>query len=589
MSKYIRTHKEEYNLDIDKTMVLIGEVNRLNWLTSYKYDIYIGSGGTEFRVASGKTASEISDGIEIAIEKSGKNNFAKIASPTGQSCYIRAKGEANGKTAEYMTYISLKAPGISMPKGFELKLEASNNFENGVTEFGNCAVKGFSSLKATLTDIDLNYDAHITRISFSSLLFKDITYGIDDEGSTSQEQTAVSDSKVDVSGNYEVFCTVTNSFGYSVTEKAAIYVSNYGTPELVFDIEPYRTTDNKGTKLERKDVDKNRLYGLRTEFSVLPYPVTDKDGRPLNKIVSCEKVTLTDTLTGAEATLFTPLSGSFRYEISQDGELTASYLSEMTGETADTPVFVDKEGAEYNGLATFKSYKLKVTVTDTTGNRYTLSKTVKSMLTTFHLKRGGRGAKFGGYAEQDDVLESDWKIQGNDIIEAYADDTVKEPGGKGTVKGEFFVVGKQLKFGKETVTGIGKESGHLARGNHSHGLITADGTADTANAVIISNGNKSLEAAKHLPTYNLTIENDPNKLMPCAGFTVSETEMETYIIPGSAITVKANKLILKPSSAGSSGEAVRADHEHPYSREWMNDPIYIETIKTLSIALSNYL
>lgn len=592
MAKYIYTTKTAYNLDSDTAIEIKGDVNNLNWFTKYNYDVYIGSGGTEFKIASGKNAADFSGGFTIAIEISGENNFARISSPKGQSCYIRAAGTAGDKTVEYRTYITLKAPKLSMPAGFKVALSAVNE-NDSAAGFGNCAVIGFSKLKAELSGIQLAYSSWITRISFSSPLFNDIVYASSSANSTLTTQAQTS-AIVDRSGLFTLRCTVTNNFGYSVSSEASIYISGYGVPKLSFTVEPHRTVDVNGTALDRKDKDKNRKYGFRMELTVTPHTITGTDGKEttVNKIVAYDSensrkayITLINDSTGAVA--FLQSSSEENAVISDEGVLTTYYLSGSTADTVSYPEFDD----DSTGLTIYNAYLLKILVKDITGKTFMLTKRIPSMTTTLHLRKGGRGLKVGGYSdeEEEDLFSSDWKFKCNESIEAVADDTATEFGEKGTVKGKFVEASAQFKLNKVTVEGIGEGADKLAKGDHSHGPIKYDGTTDTENAVIISDSTKNIKAVANLPTNNLTIEKDTTKMQPCAGFTISTTETETHQIPGSNQTVTTGKLIHKTPTAGSSGNAVRADHTHPYSREWMNDPVYIETIKALSTALSDYL
>lgn len=77
----------------------------------------------------------------------------------------------------------------------------------------------------------------------------------------------------------------------------------------------------------------------------------------------------------------------------------------LTGLAANTPFRVG------GSLLATQTYVVEITVKDSVGNSHTLSFTVPTASVTFNLKDGGKGAAFGKFAEQDNLLDSAWPIK----------------------------------------------------------------------------------------------------------------------------------------------------------------------------------
>lgn len=591
MAKWIQAAKTVYDLDSDTQITLKGDVDNLYWFEKYKYTVYIGSGGTEFEVASDKTASDFSgDGFGFNIKTSGDDNFAKIATPTGQSCYIRAVGKTKSKTVEYRTYITLKAPSIE-PGGFTLSVSAVNN---KVSAFpANCAVVGFSNLQLVIDNITLEYSSWIKKISFSTSFFKDIEYTGTSAGAKNGKQTITSEI-VDKSGEFTLYCTVTNNFGYSSTKEITFHISDYGAPTLEFKKggEPARTCDANGTALERKDAKKDWKYGFRMGLTVKPYSVINLNGNltVFNKIVTYASpkkayITLTDLRTKKVA--YFQSSSETKASIDTDGILTTEYLSGSTSSTVGYPIFNGGKADEECGLRMHHAYLLKVLVKDSTGTVYTLTARVPSMSTTLHLRKGGRGLSIGGYSEgDDDLFESYWKFKCHDSIEAA--DTVK--GNKVEASSEFIL-------NDTTVNGIGTGKNQLASGNHGHGIIKSDGTVGTPDAVIVSDSAGKICAVTQLSksnipmeTKNQIIQSTTEKGAGC--FTNNSQSLEDIIKEFNQLGIFENNIAITINEgyAGSEEAGVcYANHVHPYSREWAKDPLIVKLISAVCSGLTNYL
>lgn len=62
-------------------------------------------------------------------------------------------------------------------------------------------------------------------------------------------------------------------------------------------------------------------------------------------------------------------------------------------------------------ISTTTSYDARITVQDRLGNKTDFSALISTADAALHIKQGGRGAAFGKYAEEDDLLDCDWRLR----------------------------------------------------------------------------------------------------------------------------------------------------------------------------------
>lgn len=78
------------------------------------------------------------------------------------------------------------------------------------------------------------------------------------------------------------------------------------------------------------------------------------------------------------------------------------------------------------GLDITRSYAATIRLTDTLGNSTTYSTTIPTDSVTLSLRDGGKGARFGGYAESDGLLQVDWDLHVNGTVSSGSDRRLKE-------------------------------------------------------------------------------------------------------------------------------------------------------------------
>lgn len=78
------------------------------------------------------------------------------------------------------------------------------------------------------------------------------------------------------------------------------------------------------------------------------------------------------------------------------------------------------------GLDIARSYAATIRLTDTLGNSTTYTVTIPTDSVTLSLRNGGKGARFGGYAEYDNLLQVDWDLHVNGTVSSGSDRRLKE-------------------------------------------------------------------------------------------------------------------------------------------------------------------
>ena len=224
----------------------------------------------------------------------------------------------------------------------------------------------------------------------------------------------------------------------------------------------------------------------------------------------------------------------------------------------------------------YQTYLISVELQDAAG-AYTVTRSLRTMSTAFHLRHGGNGAKFGGYATKDNVLGSAWPIECD-----------------GDISGEQ-LVGNSLKLGETAVDGFGSGENKAALGNHTHGGLQSDGKMLDDDGVvaikqaIVTDETGYLSSTPKLVSDFLAmglVEGHP--MQENLGFTELDEKEEITYNPLSNEKLSVNKINKAAGSPGNAGLCY-ADHTHPYSRSWLYDPIFKAIINALSVAHTDYL
>ena len=232
-------------------------------------------------------------------------------------------------------------------------------------------------------------------------------------------------------------------------------------------------------------------------------------------------------------------------------------------ETAEIELITEGSGFSFAGVADFENgkdgaeifcaYELRVFCTDSSKREYTLAYRINTLGTAFHLKAGGRGAKFGGYATEDDLLESDWDIRGNGKLEIKDETSLQ----KTTVT--------KLCIGKDEIEydGVGSKENNIAKGNHGHGFIGTDG--------------KLYGADGKVQKKTVLVTDDEGNIVGA------------YRLTSDFLLMATDDGVMKPAGeAASAGTAESgfcyADHIHPYSDLWKKDAEFDALVKRADAA-----
>lgn len=545
---YIATDRVNYGIGSEITVS--GSVDRGSLFRSLKYELLFGAHGVtdnngnadEIQIRSELSADNIKSGVKFA----PNDSYARFAWPydKGRLCYIKAVGwKGSAKAVEYITYINLYAD--LMPK-FTFTAAANS------AEFGTVPVKGYSKLTPKVNITELKHGQSIKNVKFSGGLIGGTVAGVAGQTEYSKESDILA-----VSGTIDLIATVTTSLGYTVTETQRVTVAEYEPPRLAAaqgesSVLCYRT-DATGAEIGR-NADKNALYGLRFKARLLPGAVKDFGNK---------------------------LKGTVIVRLSRPGStdavivLTSQTLPESGAENVD--IDISKTAEELGGgLRLYQTYLISVELQDAAG-AYTVTRSLRTITTTFHLRHGGNGAKFGGYATKDNVLGSAWPIECD-----------------GDISGEQ-LVGNSLKLGETAVDGFGSGENKAALGNHTHGNLQSDGKMLDDDGVvaikqaIVTDETGYLSSTPKLVSDFLAmglVEGHP--MQENLGFTELDEKEEITYNPLSNEKLSVNKINKAAGSPGNAGLCY-ADHTHPYSRSWLYDPIFKAIINALSVAHTDYL
>lgn len=545
---YIATDRVNYGIGSEITVS--GSVDRGSLFRSLKYELLFGAHGVtdnngnadEIQIRNELSADNIKSGVKFA----PNDSYARFAWPydKGRLCYIKAVGwKGSAKAVEYITYINLYAD--LMPK-FTFTAAANS------AEFGTVPVKGYSKLTPKVNITELKHGQSIKNVKFSGGLIGGTVAGVAGQTEYSKESDILA-----VSGTIDLIATVTTSLGYTVTKTQRVTVAEYEPPRLAAAqgesaVLCYRT-DATGAEIGR-NADKNALYGLRFKARLLPGAVKDFGNK---------------------------LKGTVIVRLSRPGStdavivLTSQTLPESGAENVD--IDISKTAEELGGgLRLYQTYLISVELQDAAG-AYTVTRSLRTITTTFHLRHGGNGAKFGGYATKDNVLGSAWPIECDDDISGEQ------------------LVGNSLKLGETAVDGFGSGENKAALGNHTHGDLQSDGKMLDDDGVvaikqaIVTDETGYLSSTPKLVSDFLAmglVEGHP--MQENLGFTELDEKEEITYNPLSNEKLSVNKINKAAGSPGNAGLCY-ADHTHPYSRSWLYDPIFKAIINALSVAHTDYL
>jgi hypothetical protein len=501
--------------ELGKAFYVKGNVEK-GAIYKFEYEIFIGSSVGETKIGGNFEGKNFDgDGIEVIL----KNEYAEHASPYGRMCYIKAKGKRkrplqDEETVEYITYINLF--GDLLPE-FKLSIE----IDNSGTDFDtDRAIKGFSKVTARISEIKAKYGATVAEAEFTGGVFSkkfNVTQGGFDPNADSYEITL---NPIENTGEIFVYASVLTSNGYRSSESISFKALDYASPYIEVE-RAKRYYEEGGEKIyieSSSDGSKDLRYPIELSGEIVPCTMKDENGNQLCKIISIEK----------RATV-TRVNDAKRAEIEIETEGNSFSFS-------GTPYFGDKD----TGTQIFCAYNLEIKCKDSSGREYELIYRINTLGTAFHLRAGGNGAKFGGYATEDDLLESDWKIRGNAGLEIEGETSLKET--KMT----------SFKLGDESAeyTGVGTEENNLAKGNHCHGYIGSDGKLYDAagiaqkKTVLVTDEDGKIVGIATLPTDFLLMATDDGVM----------------------------QAVQSVASVGSTEKGLcYADHVHPYSDLWKND------------------
>ncbi len=494
----------------------------------YSYSIYIGSSEGEDLIKKGLSGADFDgEGIEVVLGE----EYVKHAYPygDGKMCYIKATGTRTRpiygeETVEYITYFNLF--GNLIPS-FTLSVTKNND---GFADFGENAVKGFTSVTAKISNIALDY-GRIAAVQFTGGVFSK-------EFTEAKDEYSVNIKPIETAGEIFVFANVLTTHGYQASATASFNVFDYAQPTLKMEYPPTRFyIDENGEKEEIKgssDGDKEEHYPFEFKGEIKPCEMI-ADGEQICRIKNIEKTAKVKRVNDS---------------VTADIELT---VDGNTVSFSGMPKF--KDGTE--GTEIFSAYDIEITCKDSTERKYKLVYRLNTLGTAFHLKAGGKGAKFGGYATKDDCLESAWDIYGEKNIEAAE-----------TVKGQFFRVTNGIYFSDEDkkYEGVGNTKNTLAQGDHAHGNIRNDGClvidgVPIRNAVLITGDSGEITYIKKLTTQHLAMA-DPSNIvddilgMQAAGYEASVGTEEAGLC--------------------------YANHVHPYSTLWKEDKVFTDLVDTVN-------
>lgn len=235
-------------------------------------------------------------------------------------------------------------------------------------------VQGYSKAEVAFdaSKISLKYGASVKSYSISC-------NGVTDSASLYRTGTLSGTSAT-------ITCTITDSRGYTASEPLDIVLLPYSKPTLT-DISLYRANaagepDSAGTHIYAK---------AKLTYSAL------------NNMNACQ------------------LLGYYRAQ--------AGIYGSAVSLTSGADNFIT------NTALTTQTYVAKIVATDSLGNSVSYEATIPTDSVAFHIKPGGKGAAFGKYCENDNLLEVDWDLKVNGAFH-MAQPLGIESGGTGATTAE---------------------------------------------------------------------------------------------------------------------------------------------------------
>ncbi len=514
---------------LGEVITIKGDNVKVGIFNGWKYMIKIGSGSGEDIIRETISGKDLKEGFEFTPDE----KYIHHASPygDGRMCYIRAIGTNGEETREYKTFITLW--GNLLPE-FDLSVEIINS---EVDAFGSHAVKGFSKVKATITPVEKKIGetvvSKLVAAQFTGGVFSK-TFGYD------APEYSVEINPIETSGEVFVFANVMTEYGYQASENISFNVFNYNKPKLNFTEKPVRKDENGNEVIKVNSENKNKKFSLSFKGVITPCDMTDENGDRICTITEIKDTAIIKRIDGGEADILMTVKN-----VGDDGEREFEY--------SGLPDFGDSVG---KGLETYKAYNLVIECSDTTGKDYKIIKRISTLGTAFHLKRGGNGASFGKYCENEQLVDSAWTVHSDEDVVAEKDIC----GATVTVKeGIRFRNEDEVTHDENYYYGVGTKENNIAKGNHTHGYITSDG--------------RFFDEAGNALKSMILITDEEGRIIGTQKLSTNELAMAKEEQSIDAI------LGMKPSAKVASVGTPEAglcysNHIHPYSTEWKNDDDY---------------
>ena len=221
-------------------------------------------------------------------------------------------------------------------------------------------VQGYSKAQVTFnaSKISLKYGASVSS-------YKIVCNGVTDSASPYRTGTLNGTSA-------SITCTVTDSRGYTASETFDIVLLPYSKPTLT-DISLYRAKNDVG------EADSSGTY----IYAKAKLTYSDLDGQN-----ECQ------------------LLGYYRAQSGKYGE--GIPLANNAGNTLTAAAL------------TTQTYVAKIVATDSLGNSVSYEATIPTDSVAFHIKAGGKGAAFGKYCEDDNLLDIAWNVRFGGRVDGVA-------------------------------------------------------------------------------------------------------------------------------------------------------------------------
>lgn len=341
--------------------VTIGEACSIRWTpasSGYKYKIRFNLGTwvytTDF-ISPNTTGAYTYTGYRIPLEVAEQLPNSKTGTMTAYLWTFDSGGTQIG-TSSSATFTAT-VPSSLGPNAV-MNVSARNTL--ALYSLDDIYIQGRSKAVVDFTGSAAQYGASIASCSFILLGTK----------YTSGGATAIVSNYVSSSGNIDITGTVTDSRGYSTTLKETINVYAYTAPMVV----PY-----SGEQI-----------------------VVQRENKTQLRIEAGKK--------------FSSLGGnnfcSLSYRYAKSGtSLPSTWTEILSADSSSDKVSFLAAGVTLDEKS---SYTVELKAEDELGEQGIISFAVSTGEITFHLKKGGKGAAFGKYAEEDNLLDVAWpaKFQG---------------------------------------------------------------------------------------------------------------------------------------------------------------------------------